>query len=246
MITARPLIATSGAISTPSFIGPGCITIASGFASDTRSAFRPKRAAYSRSDGSRPPCMRSRWIRSAITTSASRTAASTSLVTWNRPWPGIAPPSQAVAQRSIPRRRVAGPHSQRSAPAAVSDQMLERATREWRMSPTIATLRPRRSPPGRCWRIVYRSSRACVGWACQPSPPFRTWPPKISAARYGAPETEWRITRISAPRASSVRIVSTSDSPLVTDEVAVATLTTSAERFRAAVSKETRVRVEAS
>ncbi len=54
------------------------------------------------------------------------------------------------------------------------------------------------------------------------------------------------MTRISAPSASSVRIVSTSDSPLVTDEVAVETLTTSADRFRAAVSNETRVRVEAS
>ena len=227
-------------------MGPGCITIASGLAAARRCSLSWNRAAYSRSDGKRPPCIRSRWIRRPITTSASRRAASMSVVTLNRPWPGTAPPLHAVAQRSIPRRNVAGPHSHKSAPAAVSDQMLDRATREWRMSPTIATFRPRRSPPGRFSRMVNRSSRACVGWACQPSPPLRTWPPKTSAARYGAPDTPWRITRISAPSASSVRIVSTRDSPFVTDDVAVEMLTTSADRFRAAVSKETRVRVEAS
>jgi len=40
--------------------------------------------------------------------------------------------------------------------------------------------------------------------------------------------------------------VSTSDSPFDTDELAAAMLTTSAERFFAATSNETRVRVEAS
>ncbi len=51
---------------------------------------------------------------------------------------------------------------------------------------------------------------------------------------------------MSAPSASIVRTVSTSDSPLVTDEDAAAMFTTSAERFFAATSKLTRVRVEAS
>ena len=49
-----------------------------------------------------------------------------------------------------------------------------------------------------------------------------------------------------APSASIVRIVSTSDSPFDTDEVDAAMFTTSAERFLAATSNETRVRVEAS
>ena len=51
---------------------------------------------------------------------------------------------------------------------------------------------------------------------------------------------------MSAPSASIVRIVSTSDSPFVTDDVDAAMFTTSAERFLAATSKLTRVRVEAS
>ena len=93
---------------------------------------------------------------------------------------------------------------------------------------------------------MYRSSSAWVGWACQPSPPLTTDPPNVSAARYGAPDTEWRITSIWAPSASTVRTVSTSDSPFATDDVAAAMFTTSAERFFAATSNETRVRVEAS
>jgi hypothetical protein len=54
------------------------------------------------------------------------------------------------------------------------------------------------------------------------------------------------MTSIRAPRASIVRIVSTSDSPFETDELAAAMFTTSADRFLAATSKLTRVRVEAS
>jgi hypothetical protein len=49
-----------------------------------------------------------------------------------------------------------------------------------------------------------------------------------------------------APSASTVRTVSISDSPFVTDDVAAAMLTTSADRFFAATSNETRVRVDAS
>ena len=47
-------------------------------------------------------------------------------------------------------------------------------------------------------------------------------------------------------RLDGLRTVSTSDSPFVTDEVAAAMFTTSAERFFAATSNETRVRVDAS
>ena len=51
---------------------------------------------------------------------------------------------------------------------------------------------------------------------------------------------------MSAPSASIVRTVSTRLSPLDTDDEAAAMLTTSHERFLAATSNETRVRVEAS
>ena len=93
---------------------------------------------------------------------------------------------------------------------------------------------------------MYRSSSACDGCACQPSPPLSTEPEKTSAARYGAPDVAWRITSMFAPSDSIVRTVSTSDSPLDTDDAEAVMLTTSAERFLAATSNETRVRVEAS
>ncbi len=87
--------------------------------------------------------MRSFWIRSAMTTSASRRAASTSAVTVNR-----RPAAPRAAHASYPRSSVDGPHSQRSAPIAVRVQTLERATREWSTSPRITTLRPSSDPPG--------------------------------------------------------------------------------------------------
>ena len=156
------------------------------------------------------------------------------------------PAAPRAAHASNPRSSVDGPHSHRSAPIAVSVQMFERATREWSTSPRITTLRPSSDPPGSRDRSVYRSSSACDGCACQPSPPLSTEPPKTSAARYGAPDAWCRITSMSAPSASIVRTVSTSDSPFDTDDVEAATLTTSADRFFAATSKLTRVRVEAS
>ena len=54
------------------------------------------------------------------------------------------------------------------------------------------------------------------------------------------------MTSICAPSASTVRTVSTSDSPFETDEVDAAMFTTSADRFLAATSNDTRVRVDAS
>jgi hypothetical protein len=75
---------------------------------------------------------------------------------------------------------------------------------------------------------------------------LRTFPPNVSAARYGAPLVACRITSMCAPSASTVRTVSTSDSPLVTDDVDAAMFVTSAPRFLAAVSNDTRVRVDGS
>ena len=58
--------ATSEAISTPRFIGPGCMMIASGLARRTRSRVMPNTLKYSRSDGKNAPCIRSSWMRSIM------------------------------------------------------------------------------------------------------------------------------------------------------------------------------------
>ena len=239
--TARSSSATSGAISTPSFIGPGCMTSASGRAQSSVSSVSPYRIEYSRSEGRSPDAMRSCWSRRAMTVCAPLSAARRSLVTVSRRSAGI-----AAAHASNPRRSVAGPQIQTSAPAVVRLQMFDRATREWRMSPRMTIFFPATFFPGSRSRSVYRSRSAWVGCACQPSPPLMTWPVKTCAARYGAPLRPWRMTSMSAPRASTVRTVSTSDSPFATELVAAAMFTTSAERFFAATSNETRVRVEAS
>ena len=47
-ISASAASATTGSISTPRFIGPGCMTFCPG---RRRSGVTPQRAAYSRSDG---------------------------------------------------------------------------------------------------------------------------------------------------------------------------------------------------
>ena len=90
--TATPLVtcsrmtefgasATSDAISTPRFIGPGCMMITSGLASLTRSGVMPKTVKYSRSDGKNSPCIRSSWMRSIMMTSAPSRARSIDEVT---------------------------------------------------------------------------------------------------------------------------------------------------------------------
>ncbi len=63
---------------------------------------------------------------------------------------------------------VGGPQTRTCIPIFCMAKMFERATRLCRMSPTMATLSPSRF--GRRSRIVNRSSRACVGCSCAPSP----------------------------------------------------------------------------
>ena len=53
--------ATSEAISTPRFIGPGCMMMTSGLARRTRSMVIPKIVKYSCSEGKKWPCIRSSW-----------------------------------------------------------------------------------------------------------------------------------------------------------------------------------------
>ena len=99
--------------------------------------------------------------------------------------------SQPIA--SIPRGiSGGGPTSVTRAPISVSAWMFERATREWSTSPTIATCSPSTGPT--CSSIVYRSSSACVGCWCFPSPALTTCAPVTRATRFGAPMCGWRMT----------------------------------------------------
>ena len=61
--------ATSAAISTPRFIGPGCMTMAWSAMASSRRPSSPYSRAYSRRDGKNPARCRSSWTRSIITTS---------------------------------------------------------------------------------------------------------------------------------------------------------------------------------
>src|SRR5688572_13112578 len=94
--------------------------------------------------------------------------------------------------------------------------------------------------------MVNRSSSPCVGWAWRPSPALITCSCGLTwrALRNGAPEELWRTTKMSACIAERLATVSSSDSPLVCDEMAMFRLMTSADRRLAAISKVVRVRVE--
>ena len=87
------------------------------------------------------------------------------------------------------------------------------------------------------------SSNACVGCSFMPSPAFTTDARTFFASSAGVPAMEWRMTMMSVSSASSVRPVSMSDSPFLTDDVATEIEIVRAPRRRAAVSKEFLVRV---
>ena len=108
-----------------------------------------------------------------------------------------------------------GPASLTSAPRRGSSLALERATRLWRMSPQIAILRPSIRP--RRWRMVAASSRAWVGCSLVPSPALITGASTISAVAAAAPLSRWRMTSASGRIALSVRAVSSSVSPFLTE-----------------------------
>src|SRR5262249_49434888 len=78
---------------------------------------------------------------------------------------------------------------------------------------------------------------------CAPSPALITLAFSRFARNCGAPAELWRSTIISACKASRLRAVSLSVSPLVRLEVVAEILITSALRRNAASSKEVRVRV---
>ena len=130
------------------------------------------------------------------------------------------------------------------APNFVSPQILERATRECAMSPTITTFKPEILPIF-SFRVKISKS-AWVGCSCQPSPALTTLISKWRASISAAPEQLCLTTIISAFSASMFLPVSARVSPFLTLEVSTATLITSADNLFAATSKDTLVRVEGS
>src|SRR6185437_14374829 len=120
--------ATAESISTPRFIGPGCMTIASGLASASFSIVRPYSLKYSPVDGSSAPFIRSFCSRSITTTSQPATPLCISLNTRTP----VASTRVGTSVRGAT-TRMSG------VPSVARPDTSERATREWRTSPTIAT-----------------------------------------------------------------------------------------------------------
>src|ERR1017187_946593 len=139
---------------------------------------------------------------------------------------------------------VEGATTRTRAPMALSRMMLERATRECRMSPQIATSRP--SMPPLLRRMVRASSSAWVGCSCEPSPALMTEQSSLLASSSTAPEALWRTTRMSGCMALSVIAVSISVSPLRMEDELVDMFITSAPSRLPASSNEEWVRGEAS
>ena len=110
--------------------------------------------------------------------------------------------------------------------------------------PTMATVRPSSSPL--FWRMVSMSRRPWVGCSWRPSPALITDALVHCAMRCGAPAAPWRTTIASTPIASIVCTVSSRLSPFFTDEVDTAKFIVSADSRFAAVSNDSRVRVESS
>ena len=119
--------------------------------------------------------------------------------------------------------------------------MLERATRLWAISPTMATVNPANS--SFFSRRVNRSNRAWVGCSCQPSPPLMTEDLTALAKLSAAPAAAWRKTITSACIASMLRAISSRVSPFTTLLEEGEKLITSALSRLAASSKDVRVRV---
>src|SRR5438309_2743443 len=180
----------------------------------------------------RASAMRSCWMRSIITASASRSASGRLRATSH---PSFSTPAGIS---------VVGPATRTRAPSLERQCTFDRATRLCAMSPTMEMVLPSRLPSFS--RSVSASSSACVGCSCAPSPALITLARTARDTARGAPAAGWRTTSTSAPIASRLRTVSCKDSPLLTLEASFWKLSTSAPSACAATSKELRVRVDAS
>ena len=113
--------------------------------------------------GMRGSPIRSCWMRSITTASAPSTA--------SRSLQDTVAPSASMPAGII----VGGPQSRTRAPSFVIAWRSERATREWLMSPTIATVFPSSVPSFS--RSVKQSSSPWLGCSCAPSPADTTEQP---------------------------------------------------------------------
>ena len=113
----------------------------------------------------------------------------------SRRWLTLTPRSWQAAGISV-----GGPATVTVMPIVFIPWMFERATRLCATSPTMATWRPSRWPFFS--RIVRRSSSACVGCSCAPSPAFTTAQFRWRARSAGAPDALWRTTTTSGLMAS--------------------------------------------
>ena len=145
---------------------------------------------------------------------------------------------------SKPATKAGGPATRTRAPSVVRRWMFERATREWTTSPTIATVAPSSVPSAS--RRVSASRQRLRRMRMRPVT-------GVDDAHASLPRREprgagrgWRRTQTVTPVRSSVRSVSTSDSPLPTLLPAMARSTVVAPSAFAASSKLTRVRVDGS
>ena len=116
------------------------------------------------------------------------------------------------------------------------------ATRECRMSPTMAMFLPRTSPSRSV--MLNASNKAWVGCSWVPSPALTTMVSTLLARNCGAPGWGWRMTTRSTFIARMLFTVSTRVSPFLTELLAEEKLTTSALSRFSASSKDSRVRVE--
>ena len=192
------------------------------------------------------PSSRSFWMRSIMATSACWRARSKSRsISSARP----SPMSSPIASSG---RSSSGPQRITRAPSRGSSIAFDRATRLWRMSPVMTTVTPSSvfasiglagSNCGSRSNIVRRSSSACDGCWCIPSPAFSTGRPDVRASRNGEPDAAWRRMMHSAPRARSVRPVSFRLSPFSIEEDLSLTSVVVAPSDFAASSNEVRVLV---
>ena len=147
------------------------------------------------------------------------------------------------------------------APRAVRIAVVERATLEEMMSPTMAMCFPvklkvvgfvgwlvfvLRLMRSRDSASVRASMRAWVGCSCLPSPALMIGACAIRSAIAGAPASLWRMTMRSGRMASVVLMVSASVSPLLMLEPAVVRSAVVAPSRCAAIVKLRRVLVESS
>ena len=192
-----------GSISTPRFIGPGCMTMASGLASASRARVQAERAAVlarARQERARQP-----------------------LALDAQHHHDVGALERRLERGRRRRRRASRPRAasacagRRSAPSA---PIVRKQVRVRARDAAVARCRRRSRPSSPsslplARRMVNASSSACVGCSCVPSPALTTRGPRARGDVVRArPRPAWRITRTSGCIASRFFTVSSSVSPL--------------------------------